>query len=631
MPKHQKAISLAVATSFLINPSVHALVDDESTFVSLTRQPTSVSKLPTNISILDSDQIARSGAKTLSEVLDILPGIDVQRSGEIGTLSSIRMRGVPTSNQVQIIIDDQPVGGVSIQEINIGLIPVDNIERIEVVRGSSPILYGANTIGGVVHIITKKKLDTPEVTLGFEGRSYATKINTAKAGGQAGALNYFVTGSHYETDGYLHNSEGKDTTVTNSFGYDFGGGANVGLDAEFTKHDLGSPNGTSVPFDRWNRDRERVPNSLTQNVQNELNRVRLKGVAPLGGSAQLQSMAYTSNESYKLRLSRAADPLATFDNKVVGNDTRLSFVNGFVFGGSYERDERESLGQLPRHTTNWGLYAQHEINANKLSLLPALRFDQHGSFGNQLNPRLAIVYRLMDAWKVSASAARSFRAPTLADLYIVATDPFFPAFDFFGNPNLKPETAWTYDVGSEVRPSENTRVSLTGYFTRIRERITTVDTDGNGNNDTYRNLSRAELTGLELEIGAKTGFFSHELNGTVQQAKGTSATGAKYERLRLTPRYLANYRLTATAPTRTRFINTLQFVDHQFQNDGNRGIKLPDYLLWHVRLEQQIKGLTMFAGVNNLSDKIYAESFTFGNPTPQAPRTYVAGASMTFR
>lgn len=631
MNRSFRAVTLVVF--LLAAPFLHASEDDQNdpAFISLTREGTPVSKLPTNISVVTAQQIHDTGAKTLTDVLDMLPGVDVSRSGELGTLSTVRLRGVPTSNQVQILVDDQPLGGVSIQEINIGLIPVDNIERIEVVRGSSPILYGANTIGGVIHIITKKKSDATEAQLGFEARSFSTKINTAQLGGQAGSLNYFVTGSHYETEGYMDNSDANDTSVTSSFEYDLGNGSNVGLSADFIDHELGSPNGTAVPFDQWDGVKERVPNSLTQRVENGISRIRLKGATPVGAFGHLQSTFYESNESYKLRLTPSSDPLATFDNEIIGNDTRLVFTNGLVFGGSYERDARESLGQLPRDVTNWGLYGQHELNLDKFTVFPALRFDQHGTFGNEWNPRLSLVYRAFESWKVSANAARSFRAPTLVDLYIVATDPFFPAFDFYGNPNLKPETAWTYDLGTEVDVTRNVQVSMTGYHTQIEDRITAVDTDGNGNNDTYNNLSRAELTGIEMALSAQTGILSHSIGGIVQQAKGTTPTSTQFVHLRLTPRYLAHYQLAMSLPMGMRFINSLHYVDHQYQNDNKDGIKLPSYLLWNVRLEEKIKGVTLFAAINNISDKIYSESFTFGNPVPQATRNYAGGVSLTFR
>src|SRR4051812_13409110 len=99
------------------------ITENDVQFLTLTRRPTLESKLPTNVTRLNEDDIRRSGAVNVADVLDLVPGVDLLRSGSIGSLTTIRMRGVPRSNEVQVLIDDQPLGGVSVQEINLALIP----------------------------------------------------------------------------------------------------------------------------------------------------------------------------------------------------------------------------------------------------------------------------------------------------------------------------------------------------------------------------------------------------------------------------------------------------------------------------------------------------------------------------
>jgi outer membrane cobalamin receptor len=128
---------------------------NDDAFVSLTRSPENPDNLPTNISVVTRQDIAKSGATTVADLLDFVTSVDVGRSGSLGSSSFVRMRGVPSANQVQVLVDDQPIGGSSIQNINLTLLPVDNIDRIEIVRGGASVLYGANSVGGIVHIITK--------------------------------------------------------------------------------------------------------------------------------------------------------------------------------------------------------------------------------------------------------------------------------------------------------------------------------------------------------------------------------------------------------------------------------------------------------------------------------------------
>ena len=138
--------------------------DDEGLFLSLTRKGESKEVLPSQRSVVTREEIVRSGARNLGEALNLVPGAMFNRTGTLGAQTTLRLRGVPTSNQVQVLIDDQPVGGVSIQNVDLSQIPVSDIERIEIVRGGSSVLYGANAIGGLVNVITRRHREKTPVT-----------------------------------------------------------------------------------------------------------------------------------------------------------------------------------------------------------------------------------------------------------------------------------------------------------------------------------------------------------------------------------------------------------------------------------------------------------------------------------
>ena len=135
--------------------------------------------------------------------------MDVQRTGSVGTFSTVRMRGTPGSAQVKIVIDDQPYGGFQAdQNIDLSQIPLDNVEKIEIVRGGSSVLYGANTTGGVIHVFTKKQPDGKvEANVGYEARSYDTHIYRGDAGVDTGRTYARATYDHLETDGFQSNSD----------------------------------------------------------------------------------------------------------------------------------------------------------------------------------------------------------------------------------------------------------------------------------------------------------------------------------------------------------------------------------------------------------------------------------------
>ena len=602
----------------------------QAEFITLTRSPSIESKLPTNISTVTSEDIRRSGAVNVAEALQVLPGVDVQESGSIGSFASVRLRGVPGSSSVQVVVDDQPVGGVSIQNINLALIPTENIDRIEIVRGASSMLYGANTTGGVIHVITKKTTGAPSVDLGAEGRSFQTRIFRGNAGGTFGPWDVLATGSGYHTDGYMQNSNIDDQTGTGTFGYRFSNGGRLEASSSFTNHEGGDPDGTFVPFEKWNGHDERQANSLTQKFDNEMWRNRVTLDTPVSSHAQVKASLYHQHESY-LFFNRPAIPFfadSGFVNRIVGLDTRISIDEGTTVGGTYERDDRDAIGQDSHGIVNVAGWAEQEINVSRLTLLPALRYDHHSAFGGQVDPRLAAVYRASERWKFSASAARSFRAPNLVDLYFVSQDPFFPAFDFFGNPNLKPEKAWAYDAGTRFMPLDGFETGISGFYSRITDRITPVDTDGNGNVDTVQNISRAEVSGVEVDATAITGRLHHRASYTFLRSIGTSPGFNGFVELRLTPRHTANYRLIWDAPAKFEVTNTVQYVSRQFGLDNQTGTVLPPYATWNVRIERPVGPASLYAGIDNVTSRLYAESITFGVPLPQPTRMFYGGVKV---
>lgn len=626
----KKLLPLLMGVVLLYGSTPPLYSKEKPVFTSLTRRGTLVSKLPTNITTITAEQIEKTGATNLTEVLDKAPSIDISQSGSLGSLASVRIRGVPTSNQVQILVDDQPLGGVSIQNIDISLIPVEDIEKIEIVRGGQSVLYGANAIGGIIHIHTKKqKEDGVSLDLGAEGRSHKTEIYKVQAGARGSKADAFVTHNQFRTDGYQQNSDARNHYYAGNVGVSFANGSRLGGEFSYTDQEQGTASGTPVPFDQWNGERELEPNTPTNRIDKSFQQGRFRFDTPLSDS-MVKLVGYHSVEDYEIRSSPSADPFSTYENTILGSDARVMLPAGFTGGFSYERDERASLGQADQHITNVAGYLRDDYAWGPSTISPAVRWDHHSTYKDEVNPQLSAVMNTSENSKISAGVARTYRAPTLVDLYVVSEDPLFPAFNFYGNPNLQPEYGWSFDVGVEVELLEMMTFNMGGYYTKIQDRITTVDSDNSGIVDTMGNAGTAELSGFEFDLVAQTWFLSHSGNYTFQHARGHSAGSTDFVPLRLTPKHLANYILTAHGPWAVQLINTLQYSDKQYEFDGEQGVRLPSYWLWDIRLEKRWHGVLLFAAVHNLTNRIYADSITFGNPMPQPGRTYRAGVTVKF-
>lgn len=612
--------SLLLCHCLLIS-SAGFLAADDSTFLSLTRTSRPVREMPSNVSQMTGEEIQATGAKTVAELLDFMPAVVLSRSGGLGRFASVRVRGVPSSSQVQVVVDDRPLGGVSNQFIDLSLIPVENIDRIELVRGGSSVLYGANTIGGVVHIITKSRREHGwDAEVGLETRSHQTRIVRGTAGAAAGLVDGFVTLNRYRTDGFQQNSDAENVSGSANVGLSFDNGSRLSADFLRTMHRVGNPQGTSVPISEWDGKKERIAANPDGRVEQDKSEGRLKYSASLPEAGVVEFVGYAIDHDYATLPRLGADPDFEQVNKIVGGDARFMGVGGLTVGAAYERDEQETRGSAANHITNQAVYLQKEWMSRRWYMVPAVRYDHNSEFGGVTNPRLTTVVHLTDRWNISANAARSFRAPSFLEL-------FYSSMYFNGNRNLDPEIAWTYDLGTSLDVLKRSRVSVTGYYTRIKDRIAATAT-------TYENLPKAELSGTEVELQSEGKAWSGRANYTFQRAIGNAAGSSAYVPLRLTPRHRVAALVTWKPGGAVHLTNGVRYVSKQFQYNNRQGETLPPYFLWDIRLSKNFSHFDIFAGVDNVTDRHYAESFdvdpaTFGTTlNPQPARTYYAGGSV---
>lgn len=587
--------------------------DDSSLFLSLTRKGESEDALPSQRSIVTREEIERSGARNLGEALTLVPGAMFNRTGTLGAQTTLRLRGVPTSNQVQVLVDDQPVGGVSIQNVDLSQIPVSDIERIEIVRGGSSVLYGANAIGGLVNVITRRhRGKTPVTNLAASWGTYNTQMFQGDFGTASEKFDGYISAGRDLSDGFQQNADFDGTHVSGKGGYSFGKGGSVVASFSRVDTEVGAPNGTPVPLGEWDGHREQKAFDLTSRVDQKATRAQVKAVLPLGEWAVFTPSAFLGQTAYK---NDPAPYPYDYQDKVKGTDIRFQSPLGTTVGGSFERDEHQASGQSNVHVTNWGLYVQQDVRWGALSLDPAIRMDQHSSFGNTFNPRLGLVYRVEEDLKLSATVARSFRAPTFLDLY----------YPNYSNPNLKPETAWSYDAGLEFSPPGGTAVRITGYFTRIQDRI--------GVDASYIpvNQPNAELSGVEIESVSDFKNFHSRASYAYTRAMESSVSSSEYQTIAKTPRHTYAEEVIATFQNGWSARNLLRYVHKQYEMDGDKGKKLPSFTLWDLGLTKRILSMDLTFAVENITDKHYTESITYDhNYVPLPGRTYRVGVSMSF-
>jgi len=174
--------------------------------VSATRIPTSEDETPASVTVITSDDLSIHQTERVADALRSVPGLSVVQSGTAGQLTSVFTRGL-RSEHTQVLIDGVPINQGLAGLFNFADLTIDNIDRIEVVRGPQSTVYGPRAMAGVIQIFTKQGGDMPESTASVEGGSYGTFRGSAETSGKIEQVDYSLGGSYLTTDNARPNNQ----------------------------------------------------------------------------------------------------------------------------------------------------------------------------------------------------------------------------------------------------------------------------------------------------------------------------------------------------------------------------------------------------------------------------------------
>ncbi|HVU22246.1 MAG TPA: TonB-dependent receptor [Rhizomicrobium sp.] len=510
-----------LATSALIALSASAIADEATTdletiVVTATRTPQPIEKTGASISVVTADDLKNQQTTVLTDILAETPGLTVNRNGGVGQPTSISLRGAETGQTV-VLIDGVRINDPSATDEGAILsdLFVNNIDRVEILRGPQSTLYGSDAMGGVVNILTKRGGDTPfGGTASAEGGSFDTFHLNAAANGTTdnveygAALNWFDTGGISAADSRNGNSE---ADGYENFGATFNTRAHFGEDwsldlrGYYTRgHDDFDDNFPPPLF--------RIADSAANNT-NEM----FAGYAGVNVSlGMLQNrVALIATSATRDYFDSASDTVhKNYDYG--GSATRLEYqgivdfndTNQLTFGAeSEERSFRnDNYGtftffsppvQLGHDRISSG-YAQMQTTLfDQLTLTGGMRYDDDQEFGGHTSLKLAGAWNI-PGWDTTlrANYGDGFKAPSLYELYSLYKNPFHA---------LKPETATGWEVGADHTFLDGgLRTSLTYFERHTHNQIDFVSTF-TPPYGYYENLDRTRASGIEAEIAAKLG------------------------------------------------------------------------------------------------------------------------------
>jgi vitamin B12 transporter len=596
-------LTLALASSV---SSVFAENKLEESIVSATRTPLALSEALSSVSLISRADIERFQAIDIFDLLSRSAGVNLIRNGGRGSATSLQLRG-NQSDHTLILIDGIRTGSATLGLTSLSFLNLASIERIEIIRGPKSSLYGADAIGGVINIITRKIDKAADLALQTSFGSNKTREHTLAAGFSNEKLSAQIVANIFDTDG-IDNTQ--DTTGVNgdndafrnntlSFNSRYAATDDLSFQLRYntsegeSEYDSGCTNSSTF-----------APVACEIFSKNTIETTSFSVDYKLNDQVFTRFQAGQSRDDSE-NLADNVDLSSTFNGGEF-NTTRqeatwfLQYQAAPTFGitGGVDYLEDKVTGSTEYDETsryNQAAFLQAQFNFGQIDMLISTRLDDNEQFGEEQTSAAQLAYKLNDAIKLVASYGEAFKAPTFNDLY----------FPNFGNPDFVPETAVNYEL-SFLAHYEDFRLAVSAYQNEIENLIqfntATFITD---------QTAEAEISGVDIEF--ETYFDDWTVGINSQYLDPRNKVNDKL--LRRRPRYKFSFDLDRN------FDNKLSLgysfvVEGRRYEDVSNDTNLGAYGLSHIRTEYRFDDTwSLRLRVNNLFDKRYttARDFSLGD------------------
>lgn len=625
---------------------------EEQELVTATKRPTSLRKAPAIATIITADEIRNRGARNLLDVLKMVPGFGVAIT-EYGSIM-LEVRGImtKTSEKILVMIDghalNKNMNGSAILYNMAGMLPVDNIKQVEVVRGPGSALYGNSAFVATINVITRnaEEIDGLELKVGG-GTSDTWKAGFV--GGTAIGDKFKVSGSfdHYKTNGQKLTVEADSLTGTpfsKAPGSPDTGGKRTDAFLKAAYGDLsfvGHFNLQKVPLyiglASALNDGDR-PEQL--NYWGELS-YNPQIIASLSSTTKLRYDFWEQSGQDKIFPNGFA---GSFPNGMIGEPlakTRTFGIeqqfdwepfkgNHLIAGASFELMEQYDVKQRANFDPtvfpptpiylgpvqdvanwnkdvtrrSWAVYLQDEWQVlEAVSMTAGVRYDHYSDFGDTLNPRVGLVWNFLENADLKLLYGQAFRAPNFVELYD-ANNPIV-----LGNASLKPEKITTYEAGVGYQHNRFLGVNLNYFYSLIDDQIawdTTITPVPK-----FANIGKTVTQGIELGLdGAITNELFWKANYAWQDPRDDK-TG---QRLPYVPSHRASGSINY-APVKYLNLNTdIRWIGPRPRPVGDTRAEAPDYATVDlaVTFKNFFQTLEIQAAIHNLFDRRYKDPDTSG-------------------
>ncbi len=516
--------SFLLVPLLLVNLFAQETSINDTIFVTASRIEMKMKSLPLSTQLITKNDIALKSIGDVASVLSGEAGIDVRNYSLVNGASTINLLG-STSQQVLVLLDGLPINSPSIGTPDLGLIPLNTLDRIEVVKGPTSSLYGANALGGVVNFITDNPFNlkkNPEYDVGMRYGSYHTNGLNFNLKSAINNNSLVFDGHRIKTNGLRTNDDALAQGLSLVSGYNLSSNSKVRVDLRYENKALGLPGpqpdtsqhpfyGDATSFTRYDRQFDTLYIIKASSETKLYDNWDFEFKSQYG----LNQSRFLWVDQYSLDTAMYQDHYNT--KALVGNlISRYHFTQeqSIALGIDYEYDNFLAYSQYPQDTS-WnpilskiGLFTEGSLVLRKIfRAFGSLRFDRNSGFGTFISPGIGITGTLTPLLKIRLYAGRAFHSPTLNDLYWPSS----------GNKNLKPEIGNAYQMGFDYVPYYNLFISTTAFMRKTKQMINwTPDTSGIWRPE---NIDASSINGLEwLTKYQIIRSLSIQCAGTIQNA-----------------------------------------------------------------------------------------------------------------
>ncbi len=632
-----------------------------------TKSRVEVSKAPSMVTVITAEEIENMGARTLNEVLRLIPGFNTYKSSVLGTERYGARGQIITVGKIKMLLDghtlNQPLSGSTF--LFFDDLTLKNVKKIEVIRGPGSALYGGNAFLAVINIITKDghDVDGVEVSSGFG--SFDTQDYNILYGKDLYGIDVTGNVGFYNTNGYNGVLEDDSLTLqpfVNQFSLAPGrvddSRNKLDLSAKLSYKDL------VFKAKYQNKDTEPFASTLftlTDDSSQELNyaMAELNYKYDIGDRLSIKPTVYYDQFDFVLMNEtfpdgfifprdldndgdvevfpegREGSPIGT--NRVLGSNAQFEYDitdnNNFILGFDYRWERQDNLqfrtnfdpvtgapfdapGLQNTTATNWNrevirqiwaVYLQdHWDISDDIGFTFGVRHDHYSDFEGTTNPRIGITWQFLDKANLKLLYGQAFRPPNFQELYTTNN------FSVIGNPDLEPETIRTYEIGMGYDITDNFNANINYFYNVVRNEIGFLQKESPSDPLVFDNIQDSNIQGIELELKANFGANNYVYGNYTyldSESKGDPIPNVAKHKGNVGLNYEICKYLNSNIHA---FFTGHRERDESDDRDENSGFALLDLTL---TVKEFFKTMKVKASLYNLLDKEYTD-FTPANTIP---------------